>query len=138
MPMQTRQKREDRLQVESINWKSPRKLIRLSDGQVLSLSVSSCVGEKDEIVERDGHYFVPCLNGDAQILPLYLKSDTLRCGGVVVPLKIKEIETEVEYQSFQQLSELHYRGHRLHGRTSVLIATSDYPLLPAVLGYVQL
>lgn len=130
--------RESRLQVESINWKSPRKIIRLSDGQVLSLSVSSCVGENDEVIERDGHYFVPCLNGDAQILPLYLKSDTLRCGGVVVPLKIKEIETEHEYESFQQLSEFHYRGHRLHGRTSVLIATTDYPLLPAVLGYVQL
>jgi len=133
-----RQQRETKLQVESINWKSPRKLIRLSDGQILSLSVSSCVGEKDEVIERAGHYFVSCLNGVAQILPLYLKSYTLRCGGVVLPLKIKEIETEQEYESFRQLSEFHYRGHGLHGRTSVLIATTDYPILPAVLGYVQL
>ncbi len=134
----TRPKRESRLQVKSINWKSPHKLVRLSDGQVLTLSVSSCVGWDDEIVVRDGRYLVQCLNGDAQILPLYLRSDTLRCGGVVLPLKIKEIETEHEYESFQKLSEFHYRGHRLHGRTSVLIATTDYPLLPAVLGYVQL
>ena len=126
------------LHVDSITWKSPRKLARLSDGQVLSLSISSCVGREDKIVDRDGHYYVSCLNGDAQILPLYLRSDTLRCGGVVVPLKIKEIEAQQEYESFRQLSEFHYRGHQLHGRTSVLIATTEYPLLPAVLGYVQL
>jgi ABC-type phosphate/phosphonate transport system ATPase subunit/GNAT superfamily N-acetyltransferase len=113
-------------------------LIRLSDGQVLSVSVSSCVGENDEIVEKNGHYFVPCLNGLAQLLPLYLKPDTLRCGGIVVPLKIKEIETREEYDSFQQLSEFHYRGHRLHGRTSALMATTEYPLLPRVIGYIQL
>jgi ABC-type phosphate/phosphonate transport system ATPase subunit/GNAT superfamily N-acetyltransferase len=132
------QERESLLKVESIKWKSPQKQARLSDGQVLSLSVSSCIGEGDNILERDGRYLVKCLNGDAQVLPLYLSPDTLRCGGVVVPLTIKEIETEHEYQSFQQLSEFHYRGHKLHGRTSVLIATTEYPLLPAVLGYVQL
>ena len=138
MQPQTPQTCESRLWVESIKWKSPRKLVRLSDGQVLSLSVSSCVGRGDEVIERGDRYFVPCLNGHAQVLPLYLKSDTLRCGGVVVPLKIKEVETKQEYESFQQLSAFHYRGHRLHGRTSILIATTDYPLLPAVLGYVQL
>ncbi len=128
----------NRLTVLSINWKSPQKLVRLSDGQVLTVSVSSCVGERDEIIERDGAYYVPCENGEAQLLPLYLKADTLRCGGIVVPLKIKEVETEQEYEGFQQLSEFHYRGHRLHGRTSILIATAEYPLLPAVLGYIQL
>src|SRR6516225_9362323 len=126
------------LQVASINWKSPQKIVRLSDGQTLNVSVSSCIGDNDEIVERDGTYTVPCLNGEAQLLPLYLRSDTLRCGGIVVPLKVKEIETTAEYDSFQQLSEFHYRGHRLHGRTSALIATTEYPLLPAVLGYIQL
>jgi len=126
------------LRVISIDWKSPLKLVRLSDGQTLQVSVSSCVGIGDEIIERDGGYFVSCLNGEAQVMPLYVKSETLRCGGIVVPLKIKEIETEHEYQSFQKLSEFHYRGHRLHGRTSVLIATTDYPLLPAVMGYIQL
>jgi ABC-type phosphate/phosphonate transport system ATPase subunit/GNAT superfamily N-acetyltransferase len=127
-----------RLRVISIDWKSPLKLVRLSDGQTLRVSVSSCVGIGDEIIERDGGYFVSCLNGEAQVMPLYVKSETLRCGGIVVPLKIKEIETAHEYESFQKLSEFHYRGHRLHGRTSVLIATTDYPLLPAVMGYIQL
>jgi ABC-type phosphate/phosphonate transport system ATPase subunit/GNAT superfamily N-acetyltransferase len=127
-----------RLRILSINWKSPEKIVRLTDGQILRVSVSSCVGENDEIIERDGGYFVPCLNGEAQLMPLYLKSDTIRCGGIVVPLKVKEIETQQEYESFQQLSEFHYRGHRLHGRTSVLIATTEYPLLPAVMGYIQL
>jgi ABC-type phosphate/phosphonate transport system ATPase subunit/GNAT superfamily N-acetyltransferase len=126
------------LRVISIDWKTPLKLVRLSDGQTLQVSVSSCVGIGDEIIERDGGYFVSCLNGEAQVMPLYVKSETLRCGGIVVPLKIKEIETDHEYESFQKLSEFHYRGHRLHGRTSVLIATTDYPLLPAVMGYIQL
>jgi ABC-type phosphate/phosphonate transport system ATPase subunit/GNAT superfamily N-acetyltransferase len=127
-----------RLRVISIDWKSPLKMVRLSDGQTLQVSVSSCVGIGDEIIERDGGYFVSCLNGEAQVMPLYVRSETLRCGGIVVPLKIKEIETDHEYKSFQKLSEFHYRGHRLHGRTSVLIATTDYPLLPAVMGYIQL
>jgi GNAT superfamily N-acetyltransferase/predicted ATPase len=127
-----------RSRVISINWKSPLKLVHLSDGQILRVSVSSCVGELDEVVERDGRYFIPCLNGEAQLMPLYLRSDTLRCGGIVVPLKVKEIETEKEYESFKQLSEFHYRGQRLHGRTSALIATTEYPLLPAVMGYIQL
>jgi ABC-type phosphate/phosphonate transport system ATPase subunit/GNAT superfamily N-acetyltransferase len=126
------------LTVASIDWKTPQKLIRLSDGQVLTVSVSSCVGHQDEIIERDGSYYVPCENGDAQLLPLYLRSDTLRCGGIVVPLKVKELETNQEYESFKQLSEFHYRGHRLHGRTAVLIATTEFPLLPAVIGYIQL
>lgn len=131
-------RREVRLQVERIKWNSPHKEIRLSDGQILQVSVSSCIGENDEVVERDRAYFVPCLNGEAQLLPLYLRSDTLRCGGIVIPLKVKEIETEAEFASFAQLSGFHYRGHTLHGRTSVLIATTEYPLLPGVLGYVQL
>jgi ABC-type phosphate/phosphonate transport system ATPase subunit/GNAT superfamily N-acetyltransferase len=126
------------LMVQSINWQTPQKLVRLSDGQILTVSVSSCIGENDEVIERDGNFFVPCANGEAKLLPLYLGSDTIRCGGLVIPLKIKEIETESEYQSFQQLSEFHYRGHRLHGRTSALIATTTFPLLPAVLGYIQL
>lgn len=126
------------LKVLSINWKTPQKLVRLSDGQKLTVSVSSCVGDQDNIIERDGGYYVPCENGEAQLLPLYLRSDTLRCGGIVVPLKVKEVETQQEYESFQQLSEFHYRGHRLHGRTSILIATAAYPLLPAVMGYIQL
>jgi GNAT superfamily N-acetyltransferase len=126
------------LDVRAINWETPQKLVRLSDGQVLTVSVSSCVGDNDKVVEHNGKFLVPCVNGMAQLLPLYLRSDTLRCGGIVVPLKIKEIETQQEFASYQQLSEFHYRGHRLHGRTSALIATTDFPLLPSVLGYIQL
>jgi ABC-type phosphate/phosphonate transport system ATPase subunit/GNAT superfamily N-acetyltransferase len=102
------------------------------------VSMSTCIGDKDELVERSGHFFVRCLNGEAQLLPLYVRSETLRCGGIVIPLKIKEIETDKEFEGYQQLSEFHYRGHQLHGRTAVLIATTEYPLLPAVLGYIQL
>lgn len=124
--------------VSTIRTKLPQKSIRLSDGENLSVSMSSCVGDRDEIVERGGRFYVQCINGEAQLLPLYVRSETLRCGGIVIPLKIKEVETNKEYEGFQQLSEFHYRGHQLHGRTAVLIATTEYPLLPAVLGYIQL
>src|SRR6266478_6640020 len=117
-----------KLSVRSIRTKLPQKTVRLSDGEILSVSMSSCVGDSDEIVERGGHYYVRCINGEAQLLPLYVRSDTLRCGGIVIPLKIKEIETDKEYEGFQQLSEFHYRGHQLHGRTAALIATTEYPL----------
>lgn len=126
------------LSVNRVKWKTPRKEIRLSDGRVLPLSVSTCIGEGDEVISKDGNYAVRCQNGDAKVLPLYLAQDTLACGAIVIPVKIKEIETQQEFDAFQQLSEFHYRGQRLHGRTSVLIVTTDYPLLPAVMGYVQL
>lgn len=131
-------KPDNALNVKSIDWKSPQKLVRLSDGQVLPLSISSCIGETDEVFERNGRFYVKCHNGDALVVPLYVAADALRCGGIIIPLKIKEVETAKEYECFQQLSEFHYRGHRLHGRTAVLIATTEYPLLPTVLGYIQL
>jgi ABC-type ATPase with predicted acetyltransferase domain len=130
--------RELSIGIKSIQWKSPQKMVRLSDGQIFPVSISSCIGKDDQIVEKNGRMFVSCLNGHAQLLPLYVSPDILRCGGIVVPLRIKELETEKEFQSYQQLSEFHYRGHQLHGRTSILIATTEYPLLPAVLGYIQL
>lgn len=117
------------LSVLSIDWKTPQKLIRLSDGQILTVSVSSCVGDQDEVIERDGGYYVPCENGYAQLLPLYLRSDTLRCGGIVIPLKVKELETDQEYESFGQLSEFHYR----EGRFLLYLAVLFVWIFPAVL-----
>src|SRR5262249_40464618 len=105
------------LAVRQVSWKTPRKQVRLSDGRVLPLSISTCIGVDDEVRDTDGAFSVRCHNGDAKILPLYLAQDTLVCGAIVIPVKIKEIETAQEFEAFQQLSEFHYRGQRLHGRT---------------------
>ena len=62
------------------------------------------------LIARKGHFYVQCTNGEAELLPLYVMPDVLHCGGIVLPLKIKEIETESEFTSYQQLSEFHYRS----------------------------
>jgi ABC-type ATPase with predicted acetyltransferase domain len=53
-------------------------------------------------------------------------------------LTVKEIETEEELAGYHQLEECHYRGKALHGRRVPLIVRSEDPLLPLVLGYIEL
>jgi hypothetical protein len=55
-----------------------------------------------------------------------------------ISLQIKEIETAEELAGYHQLEEYHYRGKVLHGRQVPLIARSDDPMLPTVLGYIEL
>jgi ABC-type ATPase with predicted acetyltransferase domain len=53
-------------------------------------------------------------------------------------LQIKEIQTKEELAGYHQLEEYHYRGKVLHGRRAPLIVRSEDPLLPRVLGYIEL
>ncbi|MGD1154010.1 MAG: GNAT family N-acetyltransferase [Syntrophales bacterium] len=53
-------------------------------------------------------------------------------------LAVKEIETKEELAGYHQLEQYHYRGKVLHGRRVPLIIRSEDPLLPLVLGYVEL
>jgi ABC-type lipoprotein export system ATPase subunit/GNAT superfamily N-acetyltransferase len=124
--------------VRVIKWEVPQKILRLDDGQILTVSVSSCVGEGDELVLKDDIWKVLCHNGYSHLLPIYCISDRITCGDLNISIQVKEIETITEYQGFRHLSDFHYRGKSLHGRTSVLIAVTDIPLLPRVLGYVEL
>jgi len=124
--------------VRTIQWKVPRKIVHLTDGEILTVSTSSCVAENDELVYDDARWLVVCQNGQSQLLPLYNAYDKVGCGEISISIHVKEIETEAEYQGFRHLSDFHYRGKDLHGRTSVLVATTSSPLLPLVLGYVEL
>lgn len=124
--------------VRTIKWKAPGKILRLDDGQTLSVSRSSCVGKGDELVQDKDGWLVTCRNGHSRLLPLYCTADKIKCGETIVPIDVKEIETEEEYEGFVHLRDFHYRGKALHGRTSALVAVTEQPLLPKVLGYIEL
>ena len=66
------------------------------------------------------------------------RSDYVEVGQRRVALTVKEIETEDELRGYNQLAQYHYRGKNLHGRRTPLILVCHDPLLPSVLGYVEL
>jgi len=98
-----------------------------------------CLGPRDDVVvKRNRVAHARCENGCAQILPIYAARDALFIGQKKVSIIIKEIETEEELAAYHQLEEYHYRGKVLHGRRVPLIIRSNDPLLPSVLGYIEL
>src|SRR5262249_7522252 len=62
----------------------------------------------------------------------------LTIGTRTVHLTIKEVESADELTGYHQLEECHYRGKVLHGRRVPLIVRTEDPLLPLVLGYLEL
>lgn len=117
------------------------KVYRLSGRSRVSLKTHRycCLGPRDDVViKRNDLAHVRCQNGHAHILPAYATRDTLFIGQKKVSITIKEIETEEELAAYHQLEEYHYRGKVLHGRRVPLIIRSNDPLLPSVLGYIEL
>ncbi len=127
------------MRVNSVRYSPDGKIFRLSNGEILKTHRYCCLGPGDEVVtDRSENAHVTCKNGQAQILPAYCRSDILRVGPRTLRLKIKEIQTQEELAGYHQLEEYHYRGKALHGRRAPLIVRSEDPLLPRVLGYVEL
>lgn len=125
--------------VISINWKTHLKTLRLEPGAILlNVPLSACVGTGDNIQLRNGEARVVCKNGLCQFLPVFVAYDTLHLGNSKIELLIKEITEAEEYDAVQSLTAYHYRGSRLHGRTTRIIARSYHPLYPQVLGYIEL
>jgi ABC-type ATPase with predicted acetyltransferase domain len=62
----------------------------------------------------------------------------LKIGDLQLGLLIKEITEIEEFASYEALTEFHYRGNSLHGRTARLIVRNYHPLYPQVIGYVEL
>lgn len=117
------------------------KRLKLSNGDHLEVQRFACVGPKDRIRLPSGSTrktYVECSNGLAQLRPIYRAIDTFDIGAEPVKVMFKEILTEAEYEGYQRLSDFHYRGAALHGRHSPIIAVVDDPLLPLVIGYVEL
>ena len=114
------------------------KKIDLSKAISFDLAISSCVDRSNKVVINDSNITVKCKNGVTQIHPSYCKKEITKIGGYSIELLIKEITDSDELKSCQSLSQFHYKGQELFGRTSVLIATSTTPYLPRVLGYIEL
>ena len=89
-------------------------------------------------LRNEDDIFVQCLNGPAIIKPIYIANDSIKIGLRSIPLIIKEPDTVDELIGYHKLEDYHYRGKMLHGRRVPLVVTSNDPLLPNVLGYIEL
>jgi len=115
------------------------KKIRLEPcGLSLAIPHSACVGQGDAVKLGNGEAWVVCANGLAQFVPVFVARERLALGDLKIELLIKEITEPEEYEAVQSLTEYHYRGSQLHGRTAILIARNFNPSYPKVLGYIEL
>ena len=118
-----------------------RKTLKLADGKKLVVHRFACLGSGDVLfvpTNRERSLFVRCKNGPARVRPIYRRSGLLRIGTKTIDITFKEITSNEEFHSYERLSDFHYRGHVLHGRRVPIIAAVDHPLLPKVIGYVEL
>jgi ABC-type ATPase with predicted acetyltransferase domain len=124
--------------VSRVDLDSPFKRVRLTDGTTLTVSHWSCVGEHDQVLRRNGKYFVKCINGEAQFSPTYNQNHRLRIGNRNFLTHVKEIMSADEYDAYDYLQSFHYRGNGGYGRKAILVIVPRVALLPRVLGYVRL
>ncbi|GIW54742.1 MAG: hypothetical protein KatS3mg082_1146 [Nitrospiraceae bacterium] len=125
--------------ITSVQFNPLTKCYRLANGRVLTAQRFCCLGPGDDVVVgRSDRVSARCINGRAQILPAYAAKDSVRIGDKTLVLTVKEIQSVEELDGYHKLEECHYRGKVLHGRRVPLIVTSSDPLLPLVLGYIEL
>ena len=127
------------MRVARVSYEASRKTYRLENGREFTTHRFCCLGPGDDVVVKTRHNVeAVCRNGRVKVLPTYAAKDALFVGTRVLRLTVKEIETEEELAGYHQLEEYHYRGTVIHGRRVPLIVCSEDPLLPAVLGYIEL
>lgn len=125
--------------VRSVVWKGHYKRIRTEPGGLwYSLPLSACVTRGDELRISNGEIHVICRNGSSQLLPSYVAKESIALGKVELPIAIKEITEEAEFDAYKSLTRYHYRGKSLHGRTARLIVRAFHPSYPQVIGYIEL
>lgn len=112
-----------------------------SETEKLLIPRSACVTKGNIIEFIDGEeVYVHCKHGDekVQILPSYLEKDEVQLGDLKIPVSVKEITEPEEYEAYRQLQFHHYRGKSLFGRHAPLVMCTAHPLLPSVIGYIEL
>lgn len=115
------------------------RLLKLKEnGKFLKVPVSACVSDGDTIRYENNHAWVKCIDGEAQILPIYGNINKLAIDGLELELLVKEITEQKEFDAYLSLSNTHYRDQKACGRTSRLIIRSFEPSLPEILGYIEL
>ncbi|MGH2272877.1 GNAT family N-acetyltransferase [Anaerohalosphaeraceae bacterium U12dextr] len=127
------------MQVVSVKYSDNTKTFRLRNGVKTVTHRFCCLGEGDDLILKGKNVaYAKCINGKAIILPAYSSRDQIIFGAKSISLIVKEPITEKELSGYHKLEEYHYRGTCLHGRRVPLIVTSSDPLLPDVLGYIEL
>jgi uncharacterized protein len=127
------------MQVKSVQYTASEKLYRLQNGKRILAHRYCCLGPGDDVILHDKHHaHVKCVNGKAVVLPGYSAEDKIEFGSTTLPLQVKEPITTQELDGYHKLEEYHYRGKAIHGRRVPLVVTTDDPLLPEVLGYIEL
>lgn len=109
---------------------------------------SACVAQRDIVysyapldktssMEQD-YLFIKCKSGFAQLTPIYSFETVLQTGGFNLPVTIKEISKQDEFDGYASLTQYHYRNKTLFGRHAPLVAVTHHPMLPTVIGYIDL
>jgi ABC-type lipoprotein export system ATPase subunit/GNAT superfamily N-acetyltransferase len=125
--------------VASVVWKGHFKKLRIEpSGRWLTVPLSACVSEGDDILLRQNEAWVLCKNGQSKFLEPYFEWETLELGSHKLPVAIKEVTEEEEYTAYNSLAEFHYRGQAIHGRTARLIIRTFDASCPKVIGYIEL
>lgn len=115
---------------------------------VFRVSRSACVAMGDTVyskgflsesssMEQD-LLLLKCQKGFTQLSPIYSVETHLQIGDLCIPITIKEINQQDEYDGYISLTQYHYRNKTLFGRHAPLVAVSNHPLLPKVIGYIEL
>lgn len=136
---QAKQQKIDLHKVSRIVWSDHLKDIYFEDGTAkISLPRSACVSTGDIVEISDEKVCVVCKNGKIQILPTYVAHERLSVGGLDFEFVIKEITEQEEFLAYQALTQFHYRGHALCGRTARLVIRNFHPIYPQIVGYIEL
>lgn len=124
--------------VVRVAWRKCLKEIYLDDGRSVMLPRSACVSKGDDVVLDENGAKVVCDNGMARLLPTYSSVEKVSAGSIDLELVFKEITEPEELEACEALTQFHYRGHSLFGRTARLIVRSFHPIYPKVIGYIEL
>lgn len=146
-----------RAEVQSVNWgkrgtygKSLHlKYIDHPDHEVVfHVSRSACVTEGDIVYSKgflsktsslkQDLLLLKCQKDFVQLSPIYSVETHLEIGDLYIPITIKEISQQDEYDGYISLTQYHYRDKTLFGRHAPLVVVSNHPLLPKVVGYIEL
>jgi ABC-type ATPase with predicted acetyltransferase domain len=118
-----------------------RKLLKFARGVDLAVHRFACLGTGDLLVtdgEKLTNLYVRCKNGLARVRPIYRRTGFLKIGSELLEITFKEVTSKEELSSYERLADFHYRGDVLHGRRVPIVAVVNHPLLPRVIGYVEL
>jgi len=110
-----------------------------TDGVKVTLRRNAPVGKGDILISEGDGYAVelPNSRGSVSLAPPWSRNICLRSVNDL-PVIIKEIETEEEFEGYKRLTEFHYRGSGGAGRRVPLVAVANTWELPSIVGFIEL